>query len=382
DEFCSITVPNVMGTATDNCTVSIVQLPAAGTVVSLEHNGTVEVVVTATDAAGNIDESTVVLTAKDKIAPTPVMETLAPVRAECIVEAGDVTKPLAVDNCDESIEGVADLYFPVTRSGSTIITWKYDDGNGNVTYQQQEIIIEDATAPVPDVASLEDIAVECGVSDIPAPTATDNCRGAIMGTASDALTYMDQGEYTITWSYDDENGNITTQQQNVIVRDVTVPEVSTRDITVYLDPEINVSIAPEDIDNGSFDNCSEVRLSLDQTYFDEVGTYEVTLTATDEAGNTGQETATVTVEIDGVDASTVHVVPTILKQSSMAKVVVPFRSKIMQVEVLETETNKYKMFEGNKSFEMMIDIAPFKGTLLVRVLDEKGTVHLKKLIAL
>ncbi|MCM8568851.1 hypothetical protein NE848_05640 [Gramella jeungdoensis] len=382
DEFCSITVPNVMGAATDNCTVTITQSPSAGTVVSLEHNGTVDVVVTATDAAGNIAESTVVLTAKDKIAPAPVMENLAPIRAECIVEAADVAKPLAVDNCNESIEGVADLYFPVTRSGSTIITWKYDDGNGNVTHQQQEIIIEDTTAPVPDVVALEDIVVECGVSDIPAPTATDNCRGAITGTTSDALTYMDQGDYTITWTYDDENGNITTQQQNVIVRDVTAPEVSIRDITVYLDPETNVSITPEDIDNGSFDNCSEVRLSLDQTYFDEVGTYEVTLSVTDEAGNTGEATSMVTVEIDGVDAKAVHVVPTILKQSSMAKVVVPFRSKIMQVEVLETETNKYKVFEGNESFEMMINIAPFKGTLLVRVMDEDGTVHLKKLIAL
>ncbi|MCG9971488.1 FG-GAP-like repeat-containing protein, partial [Christiangramia crocea] len=57
DTECSITVPNLVdgSVATDNCTVSIVQLPAAGTVVFSEHNGTVNVVVTATDAAGNTD---------------------------------------------------------------------------------------------------------------------------------------------------------------------------------------------------------------------------------------------------------------------------------------------------------------------------------------
>ncbi|MFD1079670.1 Ig-like domain-containing protein, partial [Longispora fulva] len=125
-----------------------------------------------------------------------------------------------------------------------------------------------------------------------------------------------------------------------------------------------------------------VSLSIDRDYFDATGTYEVVLTATDEAGNTSTGIAIVTVEVDGVEAEGVHVLPTTLKRSTVAKVVVPFRSRIMEVQVMEAETNRYKVFKGNNSFEMEIDVAPFKGTLLVRIVDENGTIHLKKLIAL
>ncbi len=382
DEFCSITVPDLRGTATDNCTATITQSPEAGTLVSSEHNGTVDVVVTATDAAGNKDEANVVLTAKDETAPVAVMDDLEVITAECMVEEADVAKPLAVDNCEETIEGKADIYFPITRKGSTIITWTFEDASGNKTYQQQEVIIEDNTAPVADLSELEDLVVECEISEITAPTATDNCKGTVVGVTQDATSYTEQGEYTITWTYDDGNGNITTQEQHVIVNDVTAPEVITRDITVYLDPDDNVTITPEDLDNGTIDNCSNVSLSLDRNYFDETGEYEVVLTATDAFGNMAEGTAIVTVEMDAVETTEVHVVPTILKQSSQAKVIVPFRSKIIEVQILESETGKYKLIRGNKLNEQEIDIAPFKGTLLVRVIDQDGTVHLKKLIAL
>ncbi|HLP65843.1 T9SS type A sorting domain-containing protein, partial [Flavobacterium sp.] len=50
-----------------------------------------------------------------------------------------------------------------------------------------------------------------------APTATDNCAGTITATTNDPLTYNTQGTYTVTWSYNDGNGNTSTQQQTVIV---------------------------------------------------------------------------------------------------------------------------------------------------------------------
>ncbi|GAA4314311.1 hypothetical protein GCM10023115_28610 [Pontixanthobacter gangjinensis] len=346
-----------------------------------EDIGENTVLLTVKDVNGNESSATAIVNVEDKIAPAPVMDNLDPIYAECAVERSDVPTPLATDNCDVEVSATPDLYFPVTRKGSTFITWKYEDDHGNVTYQQQEIIIEDTTAPVADVAELEDIMVECGISDIPVPTATDNCRGTISATTQDPLNYMEQGEYTITWTYDDENGNITTQQQNVIVRDVTAPEVITRDITIYLDPRDNVYITTEDIDDGTSDNCSEVNLSLDQTYFERQGIYEVTLSATDMAGNTSSATAEVTVEIDAVDTKDAHVVPTLLKRDSKANVILPFRSRIASVEVIETETNKFKSFEGNKKNKMEIDVAPFKGTLLVRIVDTDANVYLKKLVA-
>ncbi|MEZ4931801.1 MAG: hypothetical protein R2788_06760 [Saprospiraceae bacterium] len=53
--------------------------------------------------------------------------------------------------------------------------------------------------------------------------------GTVVGTTTDPLTYTTQGTFTITWTYDDGNGNISTQMQTVIVDDVTapVPDVAT-----------------------------------------------------------------------------------------------------------------------------------------------------------
>ncbi|WP_386779813.1 hypothetical protein, partial [Longispora fulva] len=135
DEFCSITVPNVMGTASDNCSVTITQSPAVGTVLSSSQNATIEVLVTATDASGNTDIKTVSLTPKDQTAPVPVMENLEVITAECMVEEGDVIVPMAVDNCDSRVRVTHNVDFPITAQGSTMITWSYTDDYGNTSTQ-------------------------------------------------------------------------------------------------------------------------------------------------------------------------------------------------------------------------------------------------------
>uniref|UniRef100_UPI003513D85E LamG-like jellyroll fold domain-containing protein n=1 Tax=uncultured Winogradskyella sp. TaxID=395353 RepID=UPI003513D85E len=130
-----------------------------------------------------------------------------------------------------------------------------------------------------------------------APTATDNCEGTITGTTTDPTSYTEQGTYTVTWTYDDGNGNTSTQTQNVVIDDVIPPTVSCQDITVSL---INgsVNISPLQIDNGSFDNCSDVTMTVSPNSFDcsNLGSNVVTLTVTDVVGNTSSCTATVTVQ--------------------------------------------------------------------------------------
>ncbi|MFP4663484.1 MAG: LamG-like jellyroll fold domain-containing protein, partial [Bacteroidales bacterium] len=73
----------------------------------------------------------------------------------------------------------------------------------------------DLAKPVPDQESIETISDECSASVTDTPTATDNCTGTITGTTTDPLTYTAQGIHTITWTYDDGNGNVVTQTQDV-----------------------------------------------------------------------------------------------------------------------------------------------------------------------
>src|SRR5207244_2125608 len=89
-----------------------------------------------------------------------------------------------------------------SAQGNYTITWTYNDGNGNTSTQNQTVIVDDITAPVANVASLPTIIGECSAT-VSAPTATDNCAGNITGTTTNPTSYSAQGNYTITWTYND-----------------------------------------------------------------------------------------------------------------------------------------------------------------------------------
>ncbi|MEX2484271.1 MAG: T9SS type A sorting domain-containing protein, partial [Brumimicrobium sp.] len=93
--------------------------------------------------------------------------------------------------------------------------WIYEDASGNISTQTQEVVIEDITAPSADDSTLSDIQEECEVTNLSAPTATDNCDGPITGTHNATLPITSNA--TITWTYEDANGNTSTQTQEVII---------------------------------------------------------------------------------------------------------------------------------------------------------------------
>ncbi|MGO3719195.1 MAG: HYR-like domain-containing protein, partial [Mesonia hippocampi] len=183
------------------------------------------VILTVEDSSGATATCQAIVTVKDITAPAPDNLTLADITAECKVFESDVTIPTATDNCGETIYGTHNLTFPISTQGTHVITWTFDDGNGNADTQTQNIIINDVTAPTPDNLTLADITAECQVlaTDVPVPTATDNCGETIYGTHNLTFPISTQGTHVITWTFDDGNGNADTQTQNIIINDVTAP---------------------------------------------------------------------------------------------------------------------------------------------------------------
>ena len=175
---------------------------------------------TFTDMAGNIITQTqqVTITA-DVTRPDPDMPALPALTGECMVNMP--AAPTATDNCDTgSIPGTTDAMFPVTAN--SVITWTFTDVAGNVTTQTQDVAIDDVTAPVPDETSLSALTGECSVMPA-APTATDNCdAGTITGT-TDAI-FPITADATITWTYEDNEGNMATQTQEVTCMPLGVEE--------------------------------------------------------------------------------------------------------------------------------------------------------------
>ncbi len=150
----------------------------------------------------------------DTIAPVADSLSLNDVSGTCLVDSVAVSIPSAIDNCEGIIYGTPDQSFPITST--TTIIWTYTDTSGNVSTQSQNIIISDSLVPIADNAQLVDI-VACGSASPIAPTATDNCSGSIVGTSDVTLPITTNGMTVITWAFDDGNGNISTQTQNVTV---------------------------------------------------------------------------------------------------------------------------------------------------------------------
>jgi hypothetical protein len=173
------------------------------------------------------------------------------------------------------------------------------DVNGNSAECTATVTVTDTTNPTitaPDAVTVSTndacTATEVTLGD---STTSDNC--SVASTTNDAPTAFTLGETTVTWTVTDGSGNTATATQTVTVTDDTNPTVLCNDLTLTLEEGLAI-ISVEDINNGSFDECGEVTLSINQTEFDEshIGNNTIILTVTDSAGNTNTCEATVNVE--------------------------------------------------------------------------------------
>ena len=166
------------------------------------------------DGNGNVSTAKQNVVVHDEIAP---FVHLADVTGECSATA---TAPTTTDNCSGTITGTTTDALTYNTQGTHVITWSFDDGNGNVHTATQNVVVHDVTKPVQP--TLADVTGECSATATTATT-TDNCSGTITGTTADDLSYSTQGTHVIHWSFDDGNGNVSTATQNVVVHDVTKP---------------------------------------------------------------------------------------------------------------------------------------------------------------
>ena len=274
--------------------------------------GTTIVEYTATDAAGNTSTCSVNITITDNEAPVPDIAILSDVYGD-VCETTTVNPPTAKDNCAGDINATTSDVTSFDAVGDYIIHWEYDDGNGNTVSQDQLVHISSNGPPSPTVDNLPVISGQCSAEITAQPTATSNCGTDIPGLTGDPLVYSSQGTYTVTWTYYDFVGMMTTTQtQTVIVKDTESPVFDSCPTDRTVDADAGTCGATiSGLTASATDNCSTATITNDYNSNGEdasdvypVGTTTVTFTATDEAGNTSTCVVNITVNDNEAPAFT------------------------------------------------------------------------------
>lgn len=101
----------------------------------------------------------------------------------------------------------------------------YPGGNvwqGGISYTPMDFNFDlgigscSSTSITPDLASLPPQTGACSVANPTIPTATNNCGAVVNGVTDVTFPILTQGTTQVTWTFDDGEGNTTTQTQDFV----------------------------------------------------------------------------------------------------------------------------------------------------------------------
>jgi SprB-like repeat protein/type IX secretion system substrate protein/HYR domain-containing protein len=223
-----------------------------------------------------------------------------------------------ITSSDVACNGAAGGQATVTLTGGVApfnYLWSNDETTATIanlapgTYSVS--VVDAVFCPVvAEVTISEPAALEASVVQVvPADCGSNNGMATVAGSggtpgysyawpngASGATaTGLATGTHTVTVT--DANGCEATAEVEIGLNDNELPVVVTQNLGVELDATGAATITPAGVDNGSTDDCGIAAMTLDISAFncDNLGENEVTLTVTDETGNSSTGTAIVTV---------------------------------------------------------------------------------------
>jgi hypothetical protein len=290
------------GGSTDACPLTLT--PSQGTF-TCSDVGTNAVTLTVSDSYGNTATcNTTVTVNPDNIAPTAICKNITvPLDASgnATITASQVDNG-SWDGCGIASMTVSPSTFNCANAGLNTVTLTVTDNTGNVSTCTSTVTIAET---VPPVALCKNITINLDANGNASITAqdvdngsNDNCGTVNLAVSPSNFTCSNVGANTVTLTVTDGYGNISTCNATVTVVDVTAPIAQAQNLTVQLDATGNASITATQVNNGSSDACGIGSLSVTPNTFtcSNVGTNQVTLTVTDNNGNTSTANATVTIE--------------------------------------------------------------------------------------
>ncbi|EXD42717.1 Ig-like domain-containing protein, partial [Acinetobacter baumannii] len=313
-------------TATVDSTAGTWTVSVSGSDLTADADKTIDAKVTFTDAAGNSSSVNDTHTyTVDTVAPNaPVLDPINatdPVSGQA--EPGSTVTVTYPDGTTATVVAGTDGSWSVPNPGNLVdgdtVTATATDPAGNTSLPGTGTVSADITAPVvalDDVLTNDSTPALTGTVNDPTATVVVNVDGVDYpavnngdGTwtlADNTLPALTDGPHTITVTATDAAGNVGNDTA-VVTIDTSVPVVSLDDLTTndttpaltgaIDDPTATVVVNVDGIDYPATNNGDGTWTLADNTLPALIdGPHTVTVTATDPAGNTATDTATLTID--------------------------------------------------------------------------------------
>jgi uncharacterized repeat protein (TIGR01451 family) len=299
---CEVAVNPGTATATDNCSGATVSgTRDDGEPLNAAYPlGTTTITWTAKDASGNTKSADQTITVKDVTPPTVSVNAPPDVLnvdadASCQVEIPDISPYVtAADNCGANRLTITQspAAGTIVGAGPHTITVTVIDGDpdnppfNSTTAPPVTFTVRDVTPPTLALNGDASMTVECHTSFVdPGATAADGCSSNVPVTAIGSVDVNVPNTYVITYTASDAAGNAATP----VTRTVTVVDTQKPTITLNGDATMVVECHTSFTDPGATaaDECAgSVPVTASGSVNVNVpGTYPITYTASDPAGN-------------------------------------------------------------------------------------------------
>ena len=289
-------------TATDNIDGDITSSIITSGTVDTSSTGSYTIDYSISDATGNSASVTrTVVVYQDTTAPIITLTGSSTIYLEAGVtftdpgataeddEDGDITSLITTSGTvDTSIEGTYTIVYTVL------------DSSDNSASATRTITVDDTIAPVISLIGDATITIEFGTAFTdPGATATDNIDGDITSsiTTSGTVDSSIAGTYTIVYSVMDSGDNSASVTRTIVVPDTTAPVIALTGSTISLyvgatftDPGATAS----DNEDGNLTSSIITSGSVDTST---VGTYSITYSVSDAAGNSASVTRSVIIGV-------------------------------------------------------------------------------------
>ena len=213
--------------------------------------------------------------------------------------------------------------FNCSQTGSNSVVLTVTDNEGLTSTCNATVTVQDKTPPVMICRNYTLYLDASGNGTLTVANinngSTDNCStGLFLYLSRNNFNCSDVGSpVNVTLIGTDASGNSSSCTSQVTVLDTVSPVINYKPFTLVLGSSGTATIVPADIDNGTFDNCGSVTLSVSPDTFScsDLGQKTVTLTALDSHGNSSSRnlaiTITSTLDIASMSLSTCDMSPTL-----------------------------------------------------------------------